>query len=355
MITLLGAAVLIQAAQPVRIPDEPSCARCAITMKVIRTLDSPADAPVDRPWSVSIDNAGRYWMFLEQELPAVYDAAGDFVRSLGRKGGGPGEYQFPQHILFAGDSAAIFDYANARVTIVDGSLTPRRSVTIKFQVINPVVVAWPTIVSGGGAMGRGAVGPPFHRLSLRGAEAEDRAFGSPSPFTEPATPYGSTHLFAPSADGRVWAALREGYNLSEWNADGSLARAIERRPSWFPSKTGSRMGNPSTPPDAVIAGIELDGDGLLWVFLRTPAATWKEGWPAMGPGQREVLGRSFLYEKMYKTMIEVIDPRARRVVARQEFDRYLMNAIPGHRGAFFARGVDDVAKTTVVEFALTGR
>jgi hypothetical protein len=355
MVTLLSAAVLIQAAQPVRIPDEPSCAKCTITMKVINTLDSPLDARNDRPWSVSIDNAGRYWMFLEQELPAVYDPTGKFLRSLGRKGKGPGEYEFPQHVVFAADSAAIFDPGNARVTIVDGSLAMRRSVVTKFQLINPTVVAWPTIVAGAGAMRPGAVGPPCHRLSLRGIDAEGTAFGLPSPFTEPTTPFGATHVFAPSTEGRVWIGLREGYNLSEWNADGSLARAIERRPSWFPSKTASRMGNPSTPPDPVVAGIERDSEGLIWVFIRTPAPTWKEGWPAMRPGQREVLGRSIQYEKMYKTMIEVIDPRARRVVARQEFDRHLMNSISGRRGAFFARGVDDLAKTTVVEFVLTGR
>jgi hypothetical protein len=354
MITAIVAAVLIQA-RPVRIPDEPTCAKCAITMRVISTLESPADAVADRPWSISIDNDGRYWMLLEQETPAVYEPSGKFLRSVGRKGQGPGEYQMPQHVLFAGDSIAIVDPSNSRITILDRSLAVRRSIVTSFQIINPIVMAWPTIVGAGMAGRLDPNSAPFHRVTLSGVDARDRPFGLPTPFTEPAQSFGNAHWFTPSAGGRVWAARREGYNLSEWNADGTLARALERRPSWFPSKTPSRLGNPTTPPDAVIAGIERDPDGLLWVFLHSPAPTWKEGWPVMRPGQREVSGRSIQYEKIYRTTIEVIDPRAGRVVARQEFDRYLMNSLPGHRGAFFSRGIDDAAKTTVVEFALTGR
>ena len=52
----------------------------------------------------------------------MYDSAGKFVRKVGRSGGGPGEYRAIQGIAVTTDSRiAIWDPANARITVFDGT------------------------------------------------------------------------------------------------------------------------------------------------------------------------------------------------------------------------------------------
>ncbi|MDQ8165246.1 MAG: hypothetical protein P3A28_05750 [Gemmatimonadota bacterium] len=340
-----------------RIPDAVSCARCTITSKALTTMRPPDDVVADRPQLVSTDHAGRYWMFFEQELPAVYDPTGTFLKSVGRKGSGPGEYQFPWPMARAGDSVVIFDAPNARATVVDSTLTPRRFIAIPWQVTHAVVVAWPTSVVASALTDQRAAAPePLQLLSLAGAEARvTRAFGSrvapPGGFPM----FSAQHKAALSVGGRVWTAWTQGYDFAEWTSDGTLVRAFQRRPSWFLSEKPSGLGSPTRPPDSFLMGIERDANGLLWVFLRTPKETWKEGWPAMRPGQMEVSSRAIDYGKLYATTIEIIDPDAGRVVARQVIDRLIISAMPGRRVAFFSRDADELGRIDVMEFTLSGR
>lgn len=347
----------LAAQEAVRVPDEATCPRCTLAAKSLATLRPPDDAVVDRPGAVAADRAGRYWMFLEQELPAVYDGAGRFMRSVGRKGAGPGEFQSAQLAMPAGDSVVILDPMARRATIVDATLTPRRYVTLPAQIVNPVVVAWPGDVVGVSILDqRAQAAPPFHRFSFVDADARVvRSLGMlpAAPGSMPAST--SSHFLAATADGGFWAAWTYGYNLYNWSGQGTLLRTLQRRPSWFPSEAPSRIGSATRPPDAFVRGVEMDADGLLWVFVQTPADTWREGWPQIQPGQREVSSRSFQFEKMWDTTIEVIDPVAGRVVARQLIERYMVSAIPGRRVAFFSRDGMGEARVDIVEYTLTGR
>lgn len=341
----------------VRIPDAVNCARCTFASKSLATMQPPEDVVADRPQLVSVDNAGRYWMFFEQELPAVYEPGGKLLKSVGRKGAGPGEFQSAWPMLAAGDSVAVFDARNARVTVLDATLTPRRYISLPWQVTSPVVLDWPHAVVGSGIRDQRTASPdPLQIISLAGPDASmTKAFGSRVAPTGGFSPFSAMHVTSRSTPGRVWAAWTQGYDLAEWASDGTLVRAFQRRPSWFLSEAPSRIGNPTRAPDSFVTGIERDANGLLWVFLRTPKATWKDGWPPIQPGQREVSTRSFDYGKMWATTIEVIDPDAGQVVARQVIDRLIISAMPGRRVAFFSRDANELGRIEIVEFALNGR
>jgi hypothetical protein len=59
----------------------------------------------------------------------VFDSTGHYVRSVGRKGSGPGEFLNALSIVGApGDSIAVFDSGNARWTIWDSSLKLGRTI-----------------------------------------------------------------------------------------------------------------------------------------------------------------------------------------------------------------------------------
>jgi hypothetical protein len=336
---------------PIRIQDEPTCPKCTISLRVAATLDSPTDAVADRPWHVTTDKSGRYWMILESELPALYASSGKFLQSVGRKGAGPGEYQFAQYAIAVGDSVAVFDARNARMTVLDPSLKVVRSVVTPYQMLAPRVISWPDAV----IVSRRQTGPrdiitPFAKVSLERQDATSKSFGDPWVFDPPHSPYGEGHLFAPSADGGVWTARTRAYQLAQWDKDGVLLEAFDRTSAWFPAEPPFRMGGPEKAPSAQVAGMERDASGLLWVFIQMPATTWKEAWPA--GGGMEVMARKIRYEKMWTTRVEVIDPKAGRVVARQDFPRYMLNSLGNGRVAFFHRDPDDLAKTTIAQLTL---
>ena len=59
---------------------------------------------------------------------AVFDSAGRFLRSIGRKGAGPGEFMGTLHVLAGpADSLAIYDGGNLRWTILTPALTVGRT------------------------------------------------------------------------------------------------------------------------------------------------------------------------------------------------------------------------------------
>ena len=58
----------------------------------------------------------------------LFDSSGGFVRAIGRKGEGPGEFSGSMHIFRApGDSLAVYDGGNLRWTLYDGALNLGRT------------------------------------------------------------------------------------------------------------------------------------------------------------------------------------------------------------------------------------
>jgi hypothetical protein len=118
---------------------------------------------------LTVDPLGRIYV-LEQRPPEVrvYEPGGAFVRTLGRRGEGPGEFLMAGGLGWLGDTLWIQDGANLRVTLFDtsgvflGSFQPGA----QFQPQNPdgsrISTNWPLV----GGTTLGMVSPP----SRRGAE-----------------------------------------------------------------------------------------------------------------------------------------------------------------------------------------
>jgi hypothetical protein len=355
MITLLGAAVLIQAAQPVRIPDEPSCARCAITVRDVATLVQP-ETDYGWPYSIRVDGRRRYWMNRELAVPLIFDENGRAPRPLGAKGSGPDEYAGVDDILFAGDTTVVIDLRNARVSILGPSLKTARALVVQEQMMASFVVSWPGEVIGNASQYTRDAKAAFMQVSFTGDRVSvSRRFGPAN--ADAYTAGGCTgYRFAGASGGAFWAATgRCAYDLIEYSLDGRERRRLERRPDWYPESSRGSIGTRTRPPDPHIADIERDASGLLWVYIRTPRSTWKEMWEAVSRGTGELASAKMEWEKLYDLRIEVIDLAAGRVVARQSFAGYLMNALPGQRAAFRQRLSDGDERTVIREFRLTGR
>ncbi|HSK20393.1 MAG TPA: 6-bladed beta-propeller [Longimicrobiales bacterium] len=105
----------------------------------VGVIDSEStEAGVFEPSSYAIgaDDAGRIFALDRSgNRVVVFDADGNFVRSLGGRGGGPGEVQFPLALVVADDgSSAVFDGAKRRFVWfgADGSVMPEGEFSAPF-------------------------------------------------------------------------------------------------------------------------------------------------------------------------------------------------------------------------------
>lgn len=77
---------------------------------------------------VDVDSKGRIHVLdFEANTVAIFDSTGQFIRTLGRRGGGPGELQFPSNVRASDDgSVSVFDFSKDGLVRwgPDGSVMP---------------------------------------------------------------------------------------------------------------------------------------------------------------------------------------------------------------------------------------
>jgi hypothetical protein len=92
---------------------------------------------------IAIAANGTFYV-LDRSVPAVrvYDAAGKFVKNVGGRGSGPGEYRAAAAVAIAKNgNLVLWDPGNARVNV--------------YTPAGDVVTSWPTLGGSGSASGRG--------------------------------------------------------------------------------------------------------------------------------------------------------------------------------------------------------
>jgi len=359
-VLVLVAATGAEAQFVVRVPDAAVCPACKITAGSRVLLGGPGDAVTieGHPSAVRVDGTGRFWVMQEGALPIVFSPQGRSPRFVGRRGQGPGEFASAYDVLpLTGDSVLVFDDVTRRATLLDLSFRPVRSVPMPVRVNSAVVLEWPRSVIAN-AFSRTARGAShsLHHLSFDPDKVTTlRSFG-PADNELVAHEAGIVQQFLTTTPGgHLWSAGLSGYNLYEWTSPGVLTLTLRRRPSWFSDVHAGSIGSPTTPPKPMLAGISADSEGLVWVYTRIPASSWMLAWPKLPPGTREVRTRDIAWHLLYDTMIEVIDPRLRRVVARSRYDGAIVSALSGRRAAFEEADVTGNLRVPVVTFDLTGR
>jgi hypothetical protein len=337
---LLGLAVLALAARAVdaqvSIPDAPTCPTCAIDVRVSMRFgaeDGPAALP-QNAGRIAVDSRGRYWLFFFSTPPLIFDRDGRFVQAVGRKGAGPGEFQYPRTGVAVGDSVVVFDLNRAVVFGPDLQLV--RSIRTPTDSRQIAALRWPTNVLFNAEIGRARTGVwPMHLLQMSGAQAEVvRSFGVGStPFFSDDSLDLVQHRFSNIEAGTVWSVEHVRYRLTRWDETGKVLASFARSPSWLPGVSSSSPGGPNRAPSSAIDAITTDANGYVWVFTRVGKSTWREAWvevrrrtgplPARGESSEGVPEMSALYE----TIVEVIDPATARVVARRTVDRLFLGTV----------------------------
>jgi hypothetical protein len=339
------------------VPDAPSCAKCTIVTKPVVTLgavDGPGSLST-QPSSVRVDARGRYWLTQDDELPMVFDASGKFVQAIGRKGESPGEFLGASSTLPLKDSVLVFDGATSRATLVGADLRPGRTISVPRRLWPGTIVTWPSLaVMSNGARDRHVPASPLVRVTFLPTEVQVLGFfASERLGLDVMLPQASMQVIAEARSGRVWTA--DGsyrYRLSQWTVAGTLERSLERKPDWFANPAFGSARSAAAPQTRAIAE---DASGLLWVFVNVARPEWRDGMPKAGPGTHEVSMRQISFDKMYRTNIEVIDPRTARIVARREMEDFVIAALPNGRAAVYSVDEQGTPRVSIVQVALIGR
>lgn len=304
------------AQQTLVIADGPVCATCRVELLPVRrigALDDPGS--FDPLSSLAVSGGGEYFVasLYNRGKILVYNTNGQFERTLGRLGRGPGEFEGP--ILLAIDGAdtlhaiAALQGQGARFTpglelIGTTSLPPR---VHDFALLhNGLLLVSAPLVDG-------SLVYTAHVIEISGralSSFDPVALDGSSNRTDP-------HLFwravAASSSNRVWSARLDEYAVTLWDSDGNRIKQLRRRPDWFVvSDQQQEPIDPAyvRPPARILDVYEYSHTGLLWILVAVPDVNWKSG-------------RSHKPEDIYDTVIEIIDPDRAEVVVMSRFNDLL--------------------------------
>ncbi len=341
---------------PVRIADDVTCESCTISL--VDTMSIPVQDSDGMPESVRVDQRGNLWFLYRTQVPRIYDGNGRFVGMVGRAGRGPGEFMGAYDAFFVGDSIVVLDGSVRRATVLSPGLTPQRYISLPVQLSSPIVISWPdAVMAAGNVPTPEGIGHKLHKVTF--ADNVGRILRSFGPgngeVRGPDDQNAGDHRLSESNKGLFWSIASHSYDIYQWDHSGRLLRELSRRPRWFSGPSSMNYRALEEPPPPHIAALHVAADGLLWVFIRVAAPTWREAFPNVPEGTREISTRQIAFDKLFRTTVEIIDPKTNRVVSRSTFDRYMHSVLPDGRVAIFRGREEQGEEVLIGRFELSGR
>ncbi|MGH7751334.1 MAG: 6-bladed beta-propeller [Gemmatimonadales bacterium] len=329
--TLCGiVAAMLASAQPagaqraVEIPDRPTCPRCRIELRPVATLrELPDSVLFDDGWArVERDSRGRFYAVDRSRTSiAVFDSAGRFLRRIGRGGDGPGEFRWIYVVaMAAGDTLHVPDSRHRRETTLSPSYRVVRSRSFPSVVYEMVPLPGGTSVTNVVSGSRELAGLPLQIVDTGGKVL--RAFGNDqSAYRADIEPSVWRRSLAVRGARDLFAARRQEYVIELWDLMGTKRGEWVRRADWFEPWLVPESLRDREQPRPILTAVRAAPDGLLWVMVAVGDGRYREAIAesdqiphGIGRGNRN---------RYYDTIVEVLDLRSARVLARQRFDNLL--------------------------------
>jgi hypothetical protein len=299
--------------------------RAIVTKRVVVLPDS-----FGKTWALmAVDSKRRYiqpsW---EDGRIRVFDSTGRLVASVGGRGRGPGE--FPSIFIAAvgeNDSIYVLDVMKRRTVLAPGSYKYVRTEPALWIPQLPVYLGEGKFLLGlnqpmkldDGQMYQNGLG-----LLPRDGVRKLRRFGFPAKTIDQ---LGMNYIVSTRArpcrskDGMIWSPYSAHYDIEKWTQSGKLATTLHAKRGWF------REVVHKPDPQNRIVSCSVDGSGLLWLLILIPRAGIDGDTLVDGRG---IMRRTEM-DALYRTRIEVIDPRRGAIVASQLFDWVFMEFLDGTR------------------------
>lgn len=316
-----------------------SCAGCTMEITLLARLGGQSSpvSPSHRARRVVRDSRGRYIVPAvgDTEL-LVYDSTGRYLRTLGRFGNGPGEYNLVMNLAISSDSLFVFDYGG-RLTVLTPEGEVARTALSRFVPLRALALRDGSLIVSGPYHSPTSLGQPLHRISTDGTV--EKSFGYEVPRTDRDRPSLRNRKIAWHDTSSFWSVRPDRYEIELIGIEGDLQKTLVRGADWFPPRDYER-GPTGTRPPPYVRDITVDSAGRIWTMLYVASRDWK---PVRKAGQAV---NPALMDADLDTIIEVIDPGSARLVASTRLDIMLEGfASPGI--AF--RYVEDEDGDTVIQ------
>ncbi len=236
----------------------------------------PSDVAVDTAGNVYVLDSGNHRI-------QKFDARGNFLASLGRKGQGPGEFQLPQSLdIDAEGRLYVSDPGNQKIHILepDGTLFDAIALeeeppgAIRIGKDGEILMGGGTLVVRMGGMGQAEELPPLIKV-LDGKGRTLRSFGERTDFGDfLVNRMGNRYHFALDGKGSVYVAFDYLNRIEKFTPDGNLAWRADRKLPYpinaFKVKgkisgSGGRRMVEMPRMNRCSNGIAVDGRGRIWV------------------------------------------------------------------------------------------
>ena len=335
---LRTAALLLLTVSPLSaqtISDEPMCTNCVITMRHAATLNSSGGEDGTLSSMPRITTDGTFYFATPtglQEGVKVFDQDGRYVRTIAdREGEGPGEFQRVLRTIPSQGDLLVFDYGNARISVLDAEGTYRTS--------------WQIELLGLGGVARLDNGGLAINAMLRDPVNAGKAVQLYAPNTGKPYAIVDEFSFTPKTNGRFARVLvavdggflsirqSEEYLIRAYTNSGLLAGTYSRDAPWFDSPITFRKTTRDVPPVSRVVGAYVVAS-LLYVYIVHRDEEWAEALGAERPvGEYGAENGATAYEvadidALYDTFVEVINLDEGELVARSRFDRHLIPVAP---------------------------
>lgn len=286
-----------------------------VTLHVSRPLSFDAEhealGRIDALQGSARDSRGRYWFAMGGgALVAVVRPDGVVAGTVGRRGGGPREFNQPSALVVMGDSMLVFDAGLGRVSVVDAELEVVRSFPLAGQVFAGAMLEWPIAVVSGMLPGGELGAHPFHLLDVVTGRVESSfGGGDDAGAARPPRALQIGHVAVDRTRREIWTSLRTRFDIRRWSFEGQPLSAISADPRLFPPGGSGRIGSPTTPPDPQVFALQLT-DGGLFVLLVVPRPQWRQAWRGSGARMSAHGGSVPLLSALLERKALLIDPAA---------------------------------------------
>jgi hypothetical protein len=141
--------------------------------------------------------------------------------------------------------------------------------------------------------------------------------------------FSNTTIAAPTSGASAWVAWMDRYELVHIDTAGKVLARLQRNAPWLPADRPSYWDYKG-PPLPSLSALRVASDGLLWLLGHEPGPRWREAIPeirsdgTIDPTRMQI-------EVLRNSVVEVMDPRAGRLVATAKFPGYIVGFVGDDR------------------------
>lgn len=330
----LVAMSLTAGAQTVEVSGTPTCSACVVEFVRIGSAGTAAD-PVLVGEMNALKRGPRGTLVTTSHdgyQLVLFDSTGRYLRAVGTRGQGPGEFASPVRILGLDSHDSLWVDTRRSIFVYSPELTLARTVTSA----TPRPASWHFLAEGRVVQIAALTRPVANSLhvlyTLQPGDSIAAPFGTASS-DDPVTCIACmSRAVAVTPDRRAVHVVHPNrYRVDSYDSSGQLRSTLQVTGSrWMTEWSRTRASGPGAtePPNPMIHAVVAAAGGRLIMVGRTPARNWAAPTLPAGAASARIGGNAAIIvnsdasreliaqnARNYNTVVDVIDPSGRQLIS----------------------------------------